>query len=96
MLAPIILRAAQRRRQLRKILYPPRLRAVACTENLLDLAVTTPAPHEDEYISLTPHAAEDRQQHAVSTVREFLKHNVDQDWIKQVLSAGLVLSLIHI
>ena len=90
MLAPIILRAAHRRRELRKMLSWPSLRAVAFTENLLDLAIATPALPEDDYISLTPHAEEDRRQAAVANVREFLRHSVDQDWIKQTLSAGLV------
>ena len=89
-LAPIILRAAHRRRELRKMLSWPTLRAVAFTENLLDLAIATPVLPEDEYIGLTPHAEEDQRQVAVANVREFLRHSVDQDWIKQTLSAGLV------
>jgi hypothetical protein len=92
MLAPVILRAAHRRRKLRNALRAPSLRAVGCTEHLLGLAVDAPPLPADEYLALTPHAAEHRHRLAVAGVREFLRHNVEQDWIKHTLCAGLVKS----
>lgn len=89
-LAPVILRAAHRRRKLGNALHPGLLRPIGCTQDLLDLAIAAPPLAGDEYLALTPHAAEDVQRRATATVREFLKHNAEQDWIRHTLCAGKI------